>query len=65
MMAVSAAPTRMPMMGLLKDTISWANHSSSLRNFMEPLISSMPVISAIKPSRMAPIFLLFSDFRNI
>ena len=65
MMAVSAAPTRMPTMGLLKDTISWANHSSSFRNFMEPLISSMPVMRAIKPSRMVPIFLDFSDFTNI
>ena len=64
-MAVSAAPTRMPMMGLLKDTISFANHASSLRNFMEPLISSMPVINAIKPSKIVPIFLLFSDFMNI
>ena len=64
-MAVSAAPTRMPMMGLEKDTMSRANHASSRRNFMEPLISSMPVINAMKPSRMAPIFLLFSDFVNI
>ena len=65
MMAVSAAPTRMPMRGLEKDTMSRENHASSRRNFMEPLISSMPVMSAIKPRKMVPIFLLFSDFVNI
>ena len=61
MMAVRTAPNRMPMMGLEKEIISWANQGSFSKNSMESPMISIPVISAIKPSIMVPMPFFFSD----
>ena len=65
MIAVSAAPKRIPIMGLEKEIISWANQGSFSRNFIESPIMSIPVISAKKPSRIVPMPLSLSLLRNI
>ena len=46
----------MPIKGLEKDTMSLANQASFFRNFMDPLMSSIPVMRAMKPRRIRPIF---------